>query len=217
MYLQITTRCNMTCAHCMMNCYADGEDMDIETVRNALDAFKGDLITIGGGEPTIHPKFWEIFGLVMGASLRTMDGTPFIVTNGTVNDTAIALAALAKKGAIGAALSQDSYHDPIDWEVVEAFKKPKTYRGFYDGDPDDLREIRDVTYNEINAGRCDFGEDVDCPCNGFIVKPNGDVYPCGCDDSPLAGNVNEGFCPSTIDFDGGDQCHKNIVKEEVYA
>jgi MoaA/NifB/PqqE/SkfB family radical SAM enzyme len=195
-----------------MNCYADGDDMSIETVKNALDIFEGDIMTIGGGEPTIHPRFWEIFGLVVGKNMR-YHIAPLIVTNGSMTDTAIALAALAKSGAVSASLSQDDYHDPIDPKVVQAFVKDKPRR--YSNDIyTDCREIRDVTGREINAGRCNFGEEDMCPCNDFIIQPDGSVKICGCDDAPIVGNVNEGFDPSDWQFDE-DHCFREW--NEVYA
>lgn len=202
MYLQITTRCNMSCEHCCMNCYSDGDDISIETVKNALDIFEGHIITIGGGEPTIHPKFWEIFGEVM--SREHWEMPPYIVTNGSMTTIAKALANMAKAGVIGAALSQDAYHDPIDYEVVKAFTKGES---LFRGD-NDCRDIRDVTGNEINAGRCDFGEEGDCPCNDFIIQPDGSVKFCGCDDAPIIGNVNEGFDPSDFSIET-DHCIKH--------
>ena len=214
MYLKITTRCNMSCSHCCMNCYSDGDDMTMETVKNALDLFEGYLITIGGGEPTIHPKFWEIFGEVMSKSWEI---SPHIVTNGSIPNIAKALANMAKSGVIGAALSQDDYHDPIEQEVIDAFTKPpQCGYVFHDRDDNDCREIRNVTGNEINAGRCDFGNDDDCPCNDFIIQPNGDVKLCGCDDAPIVGNVNDGFDPSEFEFTE-DHCVKDWTKEAIYA
>jgi hypothetical protein len=218
MYLQITTRCNMTCAHCCMNCTNEGEDMSIETVKAALKEFEGEAITIGGGEPTIHPQFWEIFGLVMGASLITdSEMVPCIITNGSMTDISLALAALARKGSISAALSQDNYHDMIDGNVIEAFTvKNRTVHAIYGEASNDCREIRNVMENEINAGRCDFGVRDECPCNDYIVQPDGSVKVCGCDESPIVGNVNCGFDQSDIRFPE-DHCCKQMEMEEVYA
>ena len=217
MYLQITTRCNMTCAHCCMNCNHEGEDMPIHTVKKALEVFGAENVSIGGGEPTIHPQFWEIFGIVMGASLLSCDLVPSLVTNGSMTDISLALAALAQKGAIGCSLSQDDYHDPIDEKVVRAFTvKDRFVRSAYgdvDGN-DDLRDIRNVSGHEINAGRCDFGNEDDCVCNDFIVQPDGSVKLCGCDEAPIVGNVHEGFDGSGIYFED-DHCCKCVMKEEV--
>lgn len=61
----LTTRCNMSCEHCCSNCTAEGQDMSYETWGKAL-AFVldwgGETISLGGGEPTLHPLFWQILG-----------------------------------------------------------------------------------------------------------------------------------------------------------
>lgn len=181
MYIQITTRCNMSCEHCCNNCTADGEDMSIEIFREALRF--DEYITIGGGEPTIHPKFWEILGLAIGHGEYV-----WLATNGSQTEIALALAKMAKKGVIGCALSQDAYHDPIDGKVIQAFiKENKTHS--YGQTDNDLREIRDVTANESNAGRCDFGHDDNCTCPEFVCKPDGTVRGCGCEDAPSFGHI----------------------------
>ncbi|HEY9073855.1 MAG TPA: radical SAM protein, partial [Desulfobaccales bacterium] len=61
LYVQITKRCNMTCNHCAFSCGAQGPDMSAETFRRVLDlaALEEAPITIGGGEPTLHPGFMD--------------------------------------------------------------------------------------------------------------------------------------------------------------
>ena len=77
MYIQITTRCNMECEHCCMSATAKGEDMSIGTFKNALEY--DEYITIGGGEPTLHPKFWEMMGLALGFGEYV-----WLATNGSI-------------------------------------------------------------------------------------------------------------------------------------
>ena len=50
MYIQITTRCNMSCAHCGMNCTQEGEDMTMETLKKVLNLGLSDSYIIGGVE-----------------------------------------------------------------------------------------------------------------------------------------------------------------------
>lgn len=185
MYLRLTSRCNMSCEHCCYACNAKGEDMSLSTFRNALEYCEGDYISLGGGEPTLHPLFWQFLCEALGES----EGV-WLATNGSQTKIALTLAKLAKSGVVGVALSQDSYHDPIDDCVIEAFQreKRKDYAGYGDS-PSDLREIRNVDGNEVNAGRCDFGRD-DCPCSDPIVEPDGTVRGCGCANAPVFGNVN---------------------------
>lgn len=207
MYIQITTRCNMFCEHCCMDADASGEDMNIETFKKAL--VYDEYITIGGGEPTLHPQFWEFIGLALGFGEYV-----WLATNGSQTQTALALARMAKRGVIGCALSQDAYHDAIDYDVVKAFTRnnKNTIRSIGDNDN---REIRDVTAKEINAGRCDFGREDVCVCPGLTCEPDGAIRACGCDNSPSFGNINAEFTiPSEWDI---MDCYKNqsIIIEET--
>jgi MoaA/NifB/PqqE/SkfB family radical SAM enzyme len=154
--------------------------MTIETFKNALKYDDG-YLSIGGGEPTLHPNIWEFIGLGLGNSEHL-----WMATNGKKTETALSLAQLARRGVMGVALSQDPWHSPINPKVVEAFTKNKKTAG--DGD---FREIRDVSkYGEpIFAGRCDWGA-VGCPCGDLVVQPSGVVKACGCEDAPTFGNVN---------------------------
>ena len=210
MYIQITTRCNMTCEHCSFSCTNQGEDMSLETFQKALQ-LAGDYIQLGGGEPTIHPQFREFLFLALGA------GDVWLATNGSQTETALILCKMARKGVIGCALSRDYYHDEIDWDVIEAFQDgmerqlitndkggryysdfgyvPKGQQGYGRQENEhDRREIRDVSHNISKRGRAEenelYHEDT-CSCPGLMVRPNGDVHVCGCDGSPCLGNVND--------------------------
>lgn len=206
MYIQITTKCNMTCEHCGFACTAKGEDMSLETFRNALE-YCEEHITIGGGEPTLHPKFWDIIAL----SLSKFD--LWLATNGSITETALTLAGMAKKGILGCDLSQDEYHDPIDYVVVEAFRTtPYHLLPLHERERSkDRRGVRDVSGDETKAGRCSWGEEDRCVCDDFIITPNGDVMACGCDDAPCLGNINGHFeIPEVWEW---GVCHR---KQETY-
>jgi organic radical activating enzyme len=220
MYLQITTRCNMSCEHCCFACTAQGEDMTKKTWRNALALSEeiGSSIAIGGGEPTLHRYFRDF--LLDAIAYDGDDMPPFIATNGSIKKTALLLARLAKSGVIMAALSQDVYHDPIDPEVVKAFSS-------YYSSSDDYREIRNVEQKVINQGRAKETNTASlegCACEGWHVMPNGDLKPCGCSDAPILGNVNK---RDDLNIDGiirqnenmGMCCWKSLDKQtstEVY-
>ena len=197
MYIQITSRCNMTCAHCGMNCTHEGEDMTLETLKKVLNLGLDNTYIIGGGEPTIHPDFWQMFGLILGHS----DMYTWMATNGSMTGIAIALSGLAKgSDRLGVALSQDSYHDPINWSVVEAFER-------------DGNEIRNVTGIEVKSGRCDWGDESRCICDELFVKPNGDIHMCGCLDSLKIGDCDEGIYPGYSHIPGGI-CHQEYEDEQ---
>ena len=180
MYAQITTRCNMTCAHCCYECGPDGEDMTLDTFRKGLELLSPSYVSLGGGEPTLHPLFWQFLGLALAhPSVEYV----WLATNGSQTETALALARLAKTGAIGCALSRDAFHDPIDPRVVAAFTLDPASRRYGDA-VDDAREVRDVTKSLIRAGRAKSGRE-ECPCPEHFVRPDGYVAYCGCLDAPL--------------------------------
>ncbi len=210
MYIQITTRCNMRCKHCCYSCRSKGQDMTIETYRAALKftrEYDNSFISLGGGEPTIHPLFWQFLGEAIACAYESV----WLATNGSQTETSIALAKMAKKGIIGCALSQDIYHDSIDPEVIQAFTKTPRQQnvGYYDRDVNDGREIRDVTGKEIKSGRCKTGRD-ECPCDGLMILSNGDIRACGCKKAPIFGNVNGHISiPKTWET---NECYRNQPK-----
>ena len=191
MYAQITTRCNMSCSHCGMNCTAQGKDMSFKNFKEIC--YESSYIVIGGGEPTIHPKFEKFLLYAIGHCEHVT-----IITNGSITDTSLALAHL-NSDDFCAQLSQDPYHDPIDDRVIEAFKR--------------VDAIRDTSRNLINAGRCDFGDKNECICEGDpFVRPNGDIHQCGCEDSPKVGHISKG-CPEPLENSYNEWiCHKQIKK-----
>lgn len=182
MYLQITTRCNMSCAHCCFSATQRGEDMPRDVLRAALKLAAGrdDFVTIGGGEPTVHPAFWDYVGLVLGHAAHS-DLPPLVVTNGKRRDHALKLAALARRGVLACELSQDDFHDPVNAEVVSAFTPQR--RSAYEDRGSDMRGIRSVQ-RILPVGRA-FDENVateseGCACEDLLVAPDGTIYACGC-------------------------------------
>ncbi len=183
MYLQLTTKCNMACYHCGFSCSPKrGEHMDLKTYKAALDLaeYSGSFLSIGGGEPTVHPQFWEFLGLALGK--RWIESI-WLATNGKKTETALALAGLARKGVIGVDLSQDPWHEPIDPKVVTAFSDTRDQDTI--GTPkSDRRDIRNVSRNgPINWGRAkrnNLGMRDDCICDELFVSPDGRIWACGC-------------------------------------
>jgi hypothetical protein len=82
--VEINSACNLACPVC----FADAEDMHgahlplatIETMLDALVASEGepDLVQLSGGEPTLHPQFFEILDAVKRRPIRHV----MINTNG---------------------------------------------------------------------------------------------------------------------------------------
>jgi sulfatase maturation enzyme AslB (radical SAM superfamily) len=181
-YIRITSNCNMACEHCCVSSskFIKGQHMSIETFKKAMKFCEnsGESIFLGGGEPTIHPKFAEILGLaLMHDSCECGVG---LITNGKRTDVALKLARMAKAGIIYCGLSLDEYHDPIDHKVVEAFtKKSSAYSTISDRDQRDIRRTR----QNINVGFAKsngIGEREDCCCPELFVDPDGTIWQCGC-------------------------------------
>lgn len=182
----------MQCEHCCTMSTAKGEDMTIQTFKNALKHDWSECVVLGGGEPTIHPQFWEFIGIALGHFDHV-----WLATNGKKTDIALTLANLARKGVLGVDLSQDMFHERINPKVVEAFTKDlRKYRSHYDVSPNsnDQRAIRNTTESQdpFKTGRCDWGRD-GCVCEELVVLPSGDVQPCGCYEAKayIIGNVND--------------------------
>lgn len=211
-YLQITTKCNMACEHCCFNCGGDQpyEHMSMATLKKAFKfmyAF-GPVysITIGGGEPTIHPDFWNMFGAIMEFAAKN-EARVLMVTNGKLQFRAMALAKLcnsASEDGFTIELSADSFHEEISDSVISAFKHNDCH----------VRENKDCSvYSESGRARetgaygqtaymFDHPESDNnyCLCDATFIYPNGDIKQCGCEGrwnlnndwepNPILGNVN---------------------------
>ena len=181
-----------------------------------LAAERGDIISIGGGEPTIHPLFWDFIGLALAHG--DIYEVPWLATNGKVTETALRLANLAKRGVLAVDLSRDEYHEEIDYEVVEAFTVDKYNRG---DRVSDYRSIRDVTggpiagvwREPIQTGRYlsylgldedDQDDERECVCNDIFVAPDGIIHACGCQEVQY-GTVWEPQFPASWDCEWPDE------------
>lgn len=188
MYLQITTKCNMKCEHCCFKCEpGKGEHMSMEVFNAAMDLVSQyeDFLTIGGGEPTLHPNFETILLECIAVSGDEYK-RPFIVTNGTSRKRSLMLHKLSKAKVIDAHLSTDGYHDydMVDSDVRDAF-------------PCDDWNI-DRGSGPIATGRWketqEVEEDMDkCVCSTPLIQPDGNIRYCGCLDAPIIGNVFDGI------------------------
>ena len=173
---------------------------------------RGETISIGGGEPTLHPLFWDFLGIALGASGGD-EGMLWMATNGKRTEDALKLARMAKNGVVSVALSLDDYHESIDIRVERAFgkeeKKSNEYGRYLHGNSRDFREIRDVTAKVARFGRAKEWGDTDyCPCPDLFVTPKGCLYQCGCQTEQL-GTVWKPKIPDEYI----DCCVRDKVKE----
>ncbi|MCJ7423075.1 radical SAM protein [Candidatus Bathyarchaeota archaeon] len=183
----LTNRCNLTCAHCCFSCTAEGEDMSTEVVDAALSFAKANRsrIVLGGGEPTLHPRFDDILRDAIASN--TSRDTIGVVTNGTIEETALRLAAMDKRD-VTAALSYDQFHDhsAVSDKVRLAFGK------LY---PTRMEKIADqgrAKKNDLSPYPSDrYRICLGSPCGGLHVLPDGRIYGCVCDDAPLFGRIQD--------------------------
>lgn len=170
-YIQITTRCNMECSHCCYSCTSEGIDMDESTFKAACKIAEDyeDYITLGGGEPTIHPKFWQFIGVALGHASSEMG--VYVVTNGKKKKTALRLAR-ASRGLLSSSVSNTQYHEGIDSEVLSAFKRK-------DGRQTAIRGVLESVSRVGRGANVFFGEDR-CVCNELFITPLGEIFSCAC-------------------------------------
>lgn len=128
MYIQVTTRCNMQCAHCMFACTSRGKDMSLEVFQHAVDVASNydEIVAIGGGEPTLHPDILLFIGYAV--MMSSDDYKPFMVTNGAM-DVELWRKLLRSNiiGRIRLHVSKDPWHDvnmipDKIWEDADKYK-----------------------------------------------------------------------------------------------
>jgi len=79
--LQITDRCNLRCRHCYLG---NGlrQDLSFNRTKRIFEEFEeiqGLRLLLSGGEPLLHPKFWEINEILRDFAFRSV-----LLSNGTL-------------------------------------------------------------------------------------------------------------------------------------
>jgi organic radical activating enzyme len=224
MYLQITTRCNMHCLHCCFSCGKHGKHADFPLVKEAIYYAKeidDEFITIGGGEPTLHPKFFDILELCLeqfpsvwmatnGSRTKVMkrlykiliqedypDDLDFSSEN--ADEILKNYRPIYQTNQLTVALSTDYYHEPIDPEILSLWESmTKNYcNGF---------ELRDVTKTRDGVaamGRAiltEVGEGNHCVCPDLFVRTDGKIKLCGCTGAPIIGTVSMGIRDEWLEY-----------------
>ena len=87
LFFEITNRCNLRCRHCGSNCTTFGQTLTVEDVKGVLETIQGDKpsICLTGGEPMMHPAFFEIAQCV-----QSMGFYWGMTTNATLIDDVVA-------------------------------------------------------------------------------------------------------------------------------
>lgn len=223
MYFQITTRCNMTCAHCCFSANNRGDNMSHETFIKALELTEhlGEIVTIGGGEPTVHPDFFTFLDKTMEFYARgRIEMPPLVVTNGKlVTKARKLLEYVEQERPVYVELSQDEYHDPIRPEIVQAFqhheRQRRNYARFGGAHREGGAGIRTVKNIQPVGRAAEPARGIPitvvgapCCCEDMLVDPFGNVFSCGCK-THLLGNIYEdwsvfeGFDRDEAHYGGG--------------
>jgi radical SAM protein with 4Fe4S-binding SPASM domain len=85
--LLLTDRCNLRCRHCYRG-EAGGRDLPVETawsVAREFEAMQGLRLLLSGGEPLMHPGFWDLNERLPDIPVRSV-----LLSNGTLIDDAAA-------------------------------------------------------------------------------------------------------------------------------
>ena len=198
MYLEVTTECNMRCKHCCMDSkrVGKGKYMDMRTFYRATSLLsQGEEYyhTVGGGEPTLHPHIVEIIGSLLMFHPYNNVG---IVTNGTRARKLKELFKLKEQFSeqLRLELSMDQFHTTklVTQTAKDLFSQYK-YSMRRPIDPNQLvRQGRAASNNMgTNWDKSWTGRSFwRCACSDVTIRVDGSIYPCGCNNAPLLGNVN---------------------------
>ena len=223
MYLQITTKCNMTCDHCYCSCTMRGKHADKQTWEQMIyfaSQQDSGSITIGGGEPTLHPDFFPI----LKECLDEFDYV-WMATNGSITKSMYRLASIIDncdyenvectcseddkdsgncncqdspdiiwndEKKLTVALSQDYWHDPINERIVSLWENRARQHKHSGYELRDVSKSRDGASAEGRAKKTGAGGSDHCVCPDMIIKPDGKIKLCGCTHSPVIGNIWDG-------------------------
>ena len=88
-YVEITSRCNLRCKHCYNESGELKTEFTLDQIKNIIEDIphkESAAFTISGGEPLLHPHFWDILDLVLHNNFARV----LVITNGTLIDESAA-------------------------------------------------------------------------------------------------------------------------------
>lgn len=105
---EITGACDLDCPICLGEPRSDGQFVSIaemEAMAAAVVAYGGreGCITLGGGEPTVHPRFFELVGVLKTAGMNTI----WVYTNGRK---------IARDPEFAARLAAENLYVVLQWD-----------------------------------------------------------------------------------------------------
>lgn len=103
-YIELTSRCNLRCKHCYNESGILREEISLEALNNILGCYDENVypfITLSGGEPLLHPKFWDILKTIKDSGVQNI----LLITNATLITPDIAKRLADSKIAIQVSLN----------------------------------------------------------------------------------------------------------------
>jgi MoaA/NifB/PqqE/SkfB family radical SAM enzyme len=189
----------MQCAHCGFSCTEKGQDMTRKTflqVLNFIEETIGEAhITLGGGEPTLHPLLFDFIGLAKSRGIEDV----CVITNGKLAEEARYLYILTEQNIIHASLSEDFYHERVDHDVYEMFSKKNR-----------LHQVSRIS-NNGRAKENDLYTEDSCLCPDLTINPNGVIYACACLKHSF-GTVLRPMIPDWYEWEG---CSERDLKNRI--
>lgn len=178
----ITRMCNMSCRHCAIAPTPDGPHMGMETFKALCEKLRElppkieTKVCLSGGEPTMHPHFWDFLDMTLDA-LRGKNIRLQISTNGSQTADALRLAEMAGKGIIEARLSYTEWHDRsmVSPGVVRAFDMNTRHIQTRSGGTDRIKPSPTGRAARWTAGTMAY-----CYWSDWFVDVTGEIYFCGC-------------------------------------
>jgi len=151
--------------------------MSLAIFKKVLQLSDGtSCLNLGGGEPTIHPQFWEFLDLAIASNHSKV----WMATNGKRTKITKKLMDLHVDGVIDMQVSRDAWHDPINPEIFDLCRE----KGISERRVHLISDNGSATKNSVWNTR-------DCHCASCHVDMFGDVTPCACDNAPKIFNVND--------------------------
>ena len=155
--LHITDKCNLLCAHC----FQAGEDgrvnsLGLGTISAVVDEFEslqGLRLMVSGGEPLLHPDFWQVNDLVAQRDIRSI-----LLTNGLLIDSETAAAIRFNEVQVsidGVGPSHDRLRGPGTFERAVAAVRTLRAAGkqvsiatmIHAGNVEDFRQLQQLVHD----------------------------------------------------------------------
>ena len=215
----------MSCAHCCFSCGKHGKHGDYDVILEGLaftrDTIGNEFITIGGGEPTLHPRFFDI----LKHTLENFESI-WMATNGSRTEIMDRLVNIIDGEDYPECdcieLYGEEEYEEYGCRCHEKYDDDSIYQEdkltialsldpWHDAIDESIKtlwlkrsnsnyshfEINDVSVRgaaaQGRAKRTQNGYLDHCVCADIMMLPNGKLKMCGCTASPIIGDIRNGI------------------------